>query len=254
MLEPAAMAREKRLRDPLVRWMRRRRWNYDKPRGGLRHRLYDLASQHRPWWDWGHRLMILTGTDHGGNWSKPEPEPPTWWYRQGPPKRMLRTKYPRHPLSTYEVVKTYDEFTARTKGLNEDEMYAWQAIGVGQDGDLHLGHIYWGGKFYGLNHWDVALLRKYLRMWRRLDWFGIRPWLYSQALNAAVYQRVPFTCQEPPPRGSGGYTHWLCDQKRKHTGPHRYRNYEWTEGQVEHIPTKEEVATLESMLKEPGDA
>lgn len=242
------------VRDLLVKLMRRRRWNYRTPRNGLRRRLYDLVSERHRWWDWGHRLMILTGSDDGGNWG--EPEPPTWWYRLGPPKKMARTGYPRHPLSTFEIVTTYDEYKFKTEGLNEDEMYAWKAIGLGQDGDLHLGHIYWGGRFYGMPKCEVALLRRYLRMWRRLDWFGARSWLYSQGLHAAVNQKVPRTCQVSPPPGSGGYNHWFCDQKRKHTGPHRYRNYQWdpTKDTVEYTPAVEETARLEELFKEGTDA
>jgi hypothetical protein len=236
---------------PLERWMRRRKWNYAKPRDGLRHRLYDLVSGRHRWYDWGHRLMILTGTDFGGSWS--EPTPPTWWYRQGPPKIMRRTGFPRHPLARYEIVTDYDEFRSKTKGLNEDEMYRWQAIGLGQDGELHLGRRYWGGTFYGMAKADTALLRRYLRMWRRLDWYGLRSWLYSQGLHAAVHQKVPRTCQVSPPKDSGGYSHWYCDQKRKHDGPHRYRNYQWdpTKKRVEHTPKVEEIARLEEQLNLP---
>jgi hypothetical protein len=212
--------------------MKKKSWAYQTPRNGLRRRLYCLLIENHRWWDWGHRLMILVGTDSGGNWS--EPEPPTWWYRLGPSKPMWRTHYPTHPLSTIQIVASYDEFRALTEGLNEDQMYEWNAICVDQDGQLQLGHRYWGGTFYGLSTAEVAVLRRYLRMWRRYDWFGVRSWLYSQGLQAAVYSRKPFTCQVTPPKGSGGYDHWFCNLKRRHEGPHRYRNYQWD-------PTKERV-------------
>lgn len=234
----AAMKRpsKRRVRDPLARLMRKRGWHYRTPSNGLRHRTYDLTAERHPWYDWGHRLMILVGDDQGGNWS--EPTPPTWWYRQGPPKRMWRTGYPRHPFSTYEVVKSYDEFRQLTEGLNEDQMYEWQAMGTNQDGDLHLGHRYWGGAFYDLNHSDVALLRRYLRKWHRHNWFGLRSWLYKQGLHACVNVKKPWTCQVTPPKGSGGYSHWFCTGKRRHAGPHRFGNYEWDPAQkrVEYAP------------------
>lgn len=233
--ERPMQAPKRPVRDRLVKAMRHRGWHYKTPGDGVRHRLSDLVSQPRPWWDWGHRLMILTGSDDCGNWG--EPDPPTWWYRLGPPKRMVRTKYPRQPLSTFEIVKTYDEFTARTKGLNEDGMYAWKAICFDSDGQLQLGHRYWGGNFYGLDRWDIALLRRYLRMAHRHDWYGLRGWLYSQGLHAAVNQKIPLRCHAVPPKESNGYGHWFCDQKRRHTGPHRYRNYEWADGPVEYNPT-----------------
>jgi hypothetical protein len=231
--ERASRPPKRPVRDLLTKAMRRRGWNHRTPDDGIRHRVWALTSQRRPWWDWGHRLMILVGSNDCGNWS--EPSPPTWWYRQGPPKKMARTGYPRHPLSTYEIVTNYDEFRAKTEGLNEDQMYEWQAIGVNQDGELYLGHRFWGGNFYGMRKDDTALLRRYLRMWHRLDWFGTRSWLYSQALHAAVERKVPFSCQAVPPKDSGGYNHWHCDQKRKHEGPHRFGNYEWD-------PTKKHVA------------
>lgn len=207
--------------------MRKRGWNRTPHRDGLRARAYSLCVQHTPWWDWGHRVMILTGSGMGGNWQ--EPKPPTWWYRLGPPTRMRRTGYPRHPLSTFEVITDYRTFSERTKGLNEDEMYEWNAIYVDQDGALSLGHRFWGGTFYSLKKCEVALLRRYLRMWRRHDWWGLRSWLYTVALHAAVHQRKPFTCQQTPPQGAGGYSHWHCTEKRGHDGLHRFRNCTWGE-------------------------
>ena len=180
-----------------------------------------------PWWDWGNRVMRLVGNEQGGAWEHPSK---TWWYRLGPAKPMVITSYPTHPLSTFEVITNYQDFKTRTEGLNADQMYEWKAISINQDGELILGHCYWGGSFYGMPKHEVALLRRYLRMWRRHDWYGARSWLYSQALHAAVYQRKPFACQQPPPPTGGGYSHWLCTEKRRHAGPHRYKNYKWDDG------------------------
>lgn len=203
----------------LATWMRKRSpsWAYETPRDGLRRRLYSLALENHPWWDWGHRLMILTGTDHGGNWSEPEPE--TWWYRRHPAKPMWRTNYPR---SRFEVVTDYAEFRRRTDGLNDDEMYEWKAIGVNQDSALHLGHRFWGKAFYDLPADEWRLLRRWLRMAHRHDWWGLRSWLYSQGLHAAVYRKKPFSCGRQPPKGQGGYSHWRCQLRRGHDGFHRH--------------------------------
>jgi len=216
-------------------------WHKSKHDNRITGRIHHLLLRNnRRWWDWGHSVMILVGTCRGGNYDAPSP--PTWWYRLGPPKPMWRTKWPRHPLSTFQVVTDYEEFHRLTEGLNEDQMYEWQAICVDQDDELQLGHRYWGGNFYGLRKWDVALLRRYLRMCRRHDWFGLRSWLYGQALHAAVHQRKPFTCQATPPRNSGGYDHWHCTLRRRHDGMHRFNNYMWGEvggeeiGHVVHVP------------------
>lgn len=205
------------VRHRLGRWAAKRGWR----------RARCLLMEPYRWWDWGHRLMIIVGMDVGGNWSAPEP--PSWWYRRGPAKRMARTGYPRHPISTFQVVTDYDEFRRLTEGLNEDQRYEWNAINVNQDGALQLGHMYWGGQFYGLPPDERPLLRRYLRMWRRLDWFGARSWLYSQALHAAVHCKQPWTCQAVPPKDSAGYSHWYCTLPRRHDGMHRFQSYVWGE-------------------------
>lgn len=211
---------------PLAKLMRRWGWNF--AHGTVRHRVWDLITCNHRWYDWGHRVMILTGSDFGGNWS--EPSPPTWWYRPGTPLRMWRTGYPRARL---HVVRDYTTFMAETEGLDvgSDEHYSWRAIGTGQDNDLHLGRMYWGGTFYGLGYAELRVLTRWLIRWQFINWFGVRSWLYSQGLNAAVYQRTPFGCNQAPPKGSGGYSHWLCQNRNRHSGPHRFRNYEWTDGE-----------------------
>lgn len=201
--------------------LRRRRFHHH-PTG---RRLVDVIDS--PWWDWGHKLMALVGQNEGGNWS--EPTPPTWWYRLGTPTRMARTGYPRHPLSTFEVITDYTAFTERTEGLNEDGMYEWQAFCVNSDDELILGHRYWGGNFYGLRKHEAALLRRYLRRWHAIDWWGLRSWLYAQGLHAAVHRKRPGACNATPGPGQGGYDHWHCGLKRRHVGLHRTGNYVWGE-------------------------
>lgn len=220
-------AAKRTLRRRLARRLYDRGWCNDVPQNGIRHRIYDLVGSNHPWWDWGHALMIVVGRDSCGNWS--EPLPPTWWYRQGPPRRMFRTGYPTHPPRTYEVITSYDAYRERIDGLNEDQRYEWQAINVNGDGGIQLGHRWWGGAFYGLSHNDVWLLRRYLRAWRRLDWWGLRSWLYSQALHAAVHRKKPWSCYAVPPRGQGGYDHWHCELRRGHDGMHRTGSYTWGE-------------------------
>lgn len=220
------------IRPKLARWMRKRGWRYDTPANGIRSRLVSLMDR-RPWWDWGGALTIIAGDDDCGNWS--EPEPPTWFYRLGEPKRMRFTGYPRHPLSTIEVITSYAEFCERTDGLNEDQKYEWKAICASQDGDLQLGHQFWGGSFYGLSRWETALLAKYLRAHRTRTLFGLRNWVYTLGLHATVHRKRPFRCHVTPPRGSGGYEHWYCEAPRRHTGPHRFGNYEWSGVKGEHV-------------------
>ena len=208
--------------------MRRAGWYSAKHDNWITGRLYHLMVRGTRWWDWGHKVMILTGTCVGGNYDAPRP--PTWWYRLGASKPMWRTGFPRYPLSTYQVITDYSTFRQLTEGLNEDEMYHWQAFHMGQDDELHLGHTFWGGKFFGLTYGDTALLRRYLRSWHRRNWFGVRSWIYTQALHAAVHEHKPFSCHQAPGRGSGGYTHWHCQRRKHHTGTHQYRSCTWSDG------------------------
>jgi len=220
-------AHKRTLRRRVVKRLRKRGWSYETPNDGIRHRIYDILASYHAWWDWGHYLMILTGTDFCGNWA--EPEAPTWWYKLEAPKRMFKTRYPIHPLSTFKVIKNYDAFMALTEDLNEDKMYEWQAFNVSQDRELQVGHMYWGGRFFGMTRWEVRLLVKYLRMVRRHDWYGLRTWLYAQGLHATVYKKKPFSCGAAPEPGSGGYDHWLCQLKKRHKGEHKCGNYVWGE-------------------------
>jgi hypothetical protein len=147
---------------------------------------------------------------------------------------MWRTGYPQTRL---HVVKSYSEFMAETEGLHteSDAHYEWRAICVNQDDELYLGRQYWGGTFHGLSFAEMRLLARWLVRWRIADWFGLRSWVYSLALNAAVHDRRPGSCQQVPPKGSGGYDHWHCQRRKGHAGPHGFRNYTWDHsGRVEH--------------------
>lgn len=75
----------------------------------------------------------------------------------------------------------------------------------------------------------MRILSKWLRRWRRHDWWGVRSWLYAQGLHATVYKRKPLSCGQPPPKGQGGYSHWLCQLRRGHDGLHRFHSYQWGE-------------------------
>lgn len=175
---------KRRRRDHVASWMRSRGWNYKTPPNGLRHRLYDLTAMHHPWYDWGHRLMAVVGSDHGGTWDEFKPEP--WFYRLGEPTRERFTGFPRHPMRRFEVIVGYSDFRKRTEGLNEDELYEWQCLYADEDGGLSLGHRFWGKPFYGTTYWELPLIRRYLRQWHRRDWYGLRSWLYRQGLHACV--------------------------------------------------------------------
>lgn len=208
----------------------KRRWYYETPDNGLRSRIVALLRENHPWWDWGHRVMTLVGRNWCGNWS--EPKPPDIWYRQGPSK--LRRGKAR---TTWVVVRSYDEYLRQVEQGHQD----WKCIQV-QDGGWTLAMGYYDSmNFYGLTRSEVPILLRFLVRWALTDWLGIRRWLYFRALRAAVNRKVPFRCQATPPKGTGGYSHWHCSEKKRHAGPHRFNNYTWTDGDhVEYAPVGNE--------------
>lgn len=217
----------RRVTSDLARRARKRRWHHAEHDQHLRGRLVRLLDMRHPWWDWGHRALVLFGDCEGGTYGDPQAE--TWWYRRGQPKRQRWTGFPRYRPSSFDVVTDYATFKSRTKGLNEDQMDEWQAIYMNQDGELSLGRRWWGGAFYGMRQDELFLLRRYLRRWHRHTWWGLRQWICNQALHAAVHAKKPGSCKAVPPKGSGGYSHWHCQLKRHHDGLHRFNNMTWGE-------------------------
>lgn len=201
--------------------LRRRGWN--RKQGNLRHRIYALVTCRAPWYDWGERLMILTGHNTMGHWFGYEP--PTWWYRED------HSSYWKTPLTRYmrprlEVIRgDYSKFREREQEVGQDAY--WKAINVNQDDELQLGRRYWGEAFYGLKGIEVRLLARYLIHWLLRNWFGVRNELNSLGLKHHVNLKRPFACNVTPKPGSGGYSHWHCQRSRHHVGPHRYNNYTW---------------------------
>lgn len=202
-----------------------RRLGWDRrPDNSIRHRIHELAMLRDPWWAWGPRLVVLTGSDYGGTYQ--EPKPPTWWYTEAPSKRQRHTGYPSR---RYRIVTDWEQMRRETSEHHyDDPPDGWWSVGCGQDGELHLGRMYWGGGFYGLNHAEQRIVARWLRMARRHDWWGLRTWLWQQGLHASVHRRKPRSCHAVPARGSGGYNHWHCELPRHHSGAHRHKQYRWT--------------------------
>lgn len=216
------------MKQKLIRLLVKCNWGL-ADNNSIRYRILSLLRDRHVWYDWAHPLMIIVGDNISGNWSEPEME--TWYYRQvTPSKRMWRTNY---PTRTLQVVKNYREFMELTEGLDyeSDEHYEWKAICLNQDMDLHLGRQYWGGRYFGLNYAEQKLLLKWLRAARRHDWYGLRSYLYTQALYSAVNLKKPFSCQKAPAPHTGGYSHWFCTEKKNHKGPHRFASMMWEDGE-----------------------
>lgn len=199
--------------------------------GGLLHRVLTIRVDRRRWWDWGHMLMTLVGQYRTGSYDVPRGR--DMWWRTGDNDGTL--------TKTYRYADVRDRPDAD-----------WRVFDVQDEGgSVMLG--WWGDRitFYGLDRRELAMFRRW-DFWEcrvRGEWFGVRRWLYLKGLHAAVHQRIPFTCQQTPPRGSGGYDHWHCEIRGKHD-EHRYRNYTWTDSRVEYAPVTHEPTEPESEGRE----
>jgi hypothetical protein len=192
--------------------------------GGLAHRLLTIATDNHHWYDWGHRLMTLVGRwDGTGDYSMPRGR--DLWYR-----------FDSDNETSGKIITTH-----RYTDVRDMPDAGWKVFDVQDDG--HTVMLGWWGdriRFYGLNRRELALFRRW-DLWERRargEWFGIRRWLYCKGLHAAVHLRKPFACNTTPPPGSGGYSHWHCELRGKHT-EHRFRAYVWVDGRVTHRPNEQ---------------
>jgi len=239
-VSPGPAAARRTLRYRAVRALRQRaRASGDYDRYA---RLIDVIGEHRPWWDWGHRLMALSGTYRGGS-SEP-PRARDLYMRVG----WARREDNHHAIegSENERVETTHAMTA-WEGVKRGE--EWRTFDWQDDGHtLRVGWLNDEGRItdsaIGASQGEMARFRRWFiwESWVKASWCGLRPWLYYRGLHAAVEERRPLTCQLTPPRGSGGYSHWHCGIRRpllaillgrrqQHPGPHRFKNYTWTEGE-----------------------
>lgn len=189
--------------------------------GGLLHRILTIRADRRRWYDWGHMLMTLVGQYRTGDYEAPRGR--DLWYRfeHGETGRIITT----HLYSDVRALPNAE----------------WRVLDVQDDGGTVM-FGWWGDRitFYGFSRPELRLFRRW-DFWEcraRGEWFGLRRWLYYKGLHAAVHLRVPFTCQMTPPSGTGGYSHWYCEERGKHD-THRFRNYTWREGvaRVAYEPT-----------------
>lgn len=61
--------------------------------------------------------------------------------------------------------------------------------------------------------------------------------LDTRALLGGWCHHKPWNAASRLQERGGGYTHWRCDQRRGHTGQHRFNNYTWdATGKVDYEP------------------
>lgn len=191
--------------------------------GGLADRLLTIAIDRHPWYDWGHRVMILVGRASLGDYGIPRGR--DLWYR-----------FAADNEARGKIITTH-----RYSDVRDMPDAEWRIFDVQDDG--HTVMLGWWGdriRFYGLSRRELALFRRW-DFWEcraRGEWFGLRRWIYIKALHAAVDLKRPFACNATPAKGSGGYNHWHCELRGKHD-VHRFREYTWRdELKVEHSPRR----------------
>ncbi|KEP75874.1 hypothetical protein HR12_21005 [Microbacterium sp. SUBG005] len=104
------------------------RRRYGTKDGSIAHRLLTVMIDRHPWYDWGHRLMILTGDYRTGSYETPRGR--DLWYR-----------FENENEARGRVIKTYAYADASaTRGQD----VSWRIFDVQDDGHtVKLG--WWGG-------------------------------------------------------------------------------------------------------------
>ncbi len=222
------------------RKMQERGWMLSKMDDTLRSRIAHAMGDWYNWYDWGHPVMWLVGRYYSGSAGVPRGRD-LWWIPTEYVEDRLALSLVADFEQRYGCYITTQYTDVRTTGGEID----WRVYDLQDDGRTvkvalwpnqpeHQGReqpLPWQELKVDLFLWWYVWQHK-----GRAQWFGVRPWIYYKALHAAVQHKVPFTCQQTPPRDSGGYSHWHCELKRKHTGDHRFRAYTWGAGRVTHSP------------------
>lgn len=242
----SATAPKKTLRRRAARWMHDRGWTDTDMDNTLRSRTARAVAERGPWYDWGHPAMSLVGRYDSGNAGAPRGRD-LWWvpteYVEGPFAQAhvagLEVRHGCYVTSNYsDIMHSGPDVDWRIFDLQDDGHTV--KIGLWPNLPEHDGRIQ-------PLPWQELKPRTSLRLfleWYLVDhkvkaqWLGLRSWIYWKALHAAVAQRKPFSCATVPEPRSGGYSHWHCQLKKRHAGAHRYRNYVWSDGHVEHSPAE----------------
>lgn len=210
----------------------------------LRSRLARALGDWYHWYDWGHPVMWLVGRYDTGSAGVPRGRD-LWWIPTEYVEDRLALSLVADCEQRYGCYITTEYTVVRTTGAEID----WRVYDLQDDGRtvkvaLWPNRPEHDGREQPLPWQELKVdLFLWWYVWQhkgKAQWFGIRPRIYYKALHAAVNRKIPFTCQVVPEKGSGGYSHWHCGLKRRHSGPHRYVNYIWPGpgARVEYAPVK----------------
>ncbi len=219
------------VRNQVRRAMYDRGWTMSDMDDTIRSRVAHAVSDCRNWWDWGHPVMWLVGRYDSGSAGVPRGRDLWWIPTEYVEDRLAQSlvadceqRYGCYITTEYKLVSSSSaEIDWRIYDLQDEGRTV--KVGLWPNRPEHDGHIQplpWQELKVDLFLWWYVWQHK-----GRAQWFGLRRWAYYKGLHAAVQRKVPFTCQVTPDKDAGGYSHWHCGLKRKHSGPHRYVNYIW---------------------------
>lgn len=227
------------LRRRLWRLTRTAGWSDTDRDGSLRSRISQALSETGPWYDWGKPVMWLVGRYDSGNAGAPRGRD-LWYVHLNDLERFERAWFDGQQ-NRLGFITTTDSSVVR-----QHPSAGWRIFDLQDDGHTIVTGYWPTPGSDGRIRPDSIAGNEISLFWRwywvdhklKAQWLGIRPWIYYRALHATVHLRKPFACQVAPDPFSGGYRHWYCELRKRHTGDHRYRNYVWSgSGQrVRHDP------------------
>lgn len=219
------------LRQRAYRVMHARGWTMSDMDDTMRSRIARAFGDWRQWYDWGHPVMWLVGRYDAGSAGSPRGRD-LWWiptqYVEGiavPLVADFEQRFGCYITTRYEDVRaTIGDIPWRIYDL-QDEGRTVKA-GLWPNCPEHHGRMQplpWQELNVGLFLWWYLWQHK-----TKAQWLGLRRWAYYRALHAAVNRKIPFTCQQVPPPRAGGYSHWHCQRRRRHSGDHRFEAMVWS--------------------------
>lgn len=234
------------------RLMYDRGWTKPDKDDTFRSRVAHALGDWKKWYDWGHPLMWLVGRYDSGSAGAPRGRD-MWWipaeYVEGIATSLVADFEQRYgcfiTTSYTDVRATSGDIDWRIFDLQDDGRTV--KIGLWPNAPEHGGRLQPLPTWHGLGHNREMRLFLWWYLWQnkgKAQWFGIRSWLYFRALHWAVNAHSPFACGVVPEKGSGGYSHWHCQLRKRHRGmPHRYVNYIWAGPghRVKHSPKRTAV-------------
>lgn len=209
-------------------------WTKSSMDDTIRSRIAHAFGDWKHWYDWGNPVMWLVGRYDTGSAGTPRGRDLWWIPTEYVEDRLALSlvadceqRYGCYITTEYTVVRSSAaEIDWRIYDLQDEGRTV--KVGLWPNQPEHKGRMQplpWQELKVDLFMWWFLWEHK-----AKAQWLGLRHWMYYKALHAAVHQKVPFTCQQIPPKNSGGYSHWYCERKRKHAGEHRYRAYTWPTG------------------------